>query len=633
MAVIEIAKIIVRRGQELQTGVPQLDAGEFGWAQDTEHLYIGKRVSEGAYNDRNTRILTENDLSTIMTSILNTSTAYSKYHYREFDEHIHASTSTVSAKLDNWVSLTDYGLAISTSTMVDITVVMQDAIADLFYNKPGFPDSWQRSEARRELRIPAGSYLITQPVNLPPYCTIIGEGAGLTRITYTNSENSMFRTVDATGSNFDADPDGMASGPNQAKSISIKGLTLEFDSTLTYAKSLLTLDNIDTALIENCDFGVNGALVPAQLGEGIALRGRGASGVELCKNITIKNCKFNGLQTGVLATGTVLRPVIDDCVFENLSFGIAMAYTGSDDSYQPRDGIFTKNKFRNIMSEGIFSGNFITRLDNNFVTNHVCSENQFYHVGNGLSLSDNTPTTSTYSVITLLSQGNKVDNNHFNRMNYAEITSSSTWYYNPLVVGNAKIMNNAVYGKDIATTATVSLVKIPLSGSEQMVTMDYQLYNDDFSRKGSVVFNVGPTGYSTIYDSFTFTDNASPFANVSSETGSTGTTLLVSVASNPSVQQVVDNPGNWYVSTSLNPNNSAYIENAYQSGGNYVIEIDSFNTSLAFVYPGNYVIYKSNNPDSNFSYQDNSGKNYVSLTFTPSTSTQYRLEYQLDIQI
>jgi hypothetical protein len=58
MAVIEIAKIQVRRGQEHVTGVPQLDPGEFGWAEDTQNLYIGKRISEGASSDENTRILT-----------------------------------------------------------------------------------------------------------------------------------------------------------------------------------------------------------------------------------------------------------------------------------------------------------------------------------------------------------------------------------------------------------------------------------------------------------------------------------------------------------------------------------------------------------------------------------------------
>ena len=65
----------------------------------------------------------------------------------------------------------------------------------------------------------------------------------------------------------------------------------------------------------------------------------------------------------------------------------------------------------------------------------------------------------------------------------------------------------------------------------------------------------------------------------------------------------------------------------------YVIEISKFNPEFTFAYPGSYTISKTNNPDSNFSYQDQSAKNYVSLTFKPSTSTQYRLEYQLDIQI
>ena len=62
MAVIEIARIQVRRGQESVTGIPQLASGEFGWAEDTEHLYIGKRIVDGAQDDKNTRVLTENDI-------------------------------------------------------------------------------------------------------------------------------------------------------------------------------------------------------------------------------------------------------------------------------------------------------------------------------------------------------------------------------------------------------------------------------------------------------------------------------------------------------------------------------------------------------------------------------------------
>ena len=83
MAVIEIAKIQVRRGQENTTGIPRLDPGEFGWAEDTQHLYIGKRISEGANTDENSRILTEIDLGELKSLLgnANTTTITSVYDY------------------------------------------------------------------------------------------------------------------------------------------------------------------------------------------------------------------------------------------------------------------------------------------------------------------------------------------------------------------------------------------------------------------------------------------------------------------------------------------------------------------------------------------------------------------------
>ena len=68
MAVIEIAKITVRTGQENQTGVPLLDGGEFAWAADTEKLYIGLRREDGGSRDANVEILTENSLQNFFTA-------------------------------------------------------------------------------------------------------------------------------------------------------------------------------------------------------------------------------------------------------------------------------------------------------------------------------------------------------------------------------------------------------------------------------------------------------------------------------------------------------------------------------------------------------------------------------------
>ena len=67
MAIISISRIQQRRGQaNTGTGLPQLASGEFGWAIDTQELYIGNgAVSEGAPAVGNTRILTQLDLDNL----------------------------------------------------------------------------------------------------------------------------------------------------------------------------------------------------------------------------------------------------------------------------------------------------------------------------------------------------------------------------------------------------------------------------------------------------------------------------------------------------------------------------------------------------------------------------------------
>ena len=61
MAVVQISKIQIRRGQKNQgSGLPQLSSGELGWAIDTQELYVGNgAVSEGAPRVGYTKVLTE----------------------------------------------------------------------------------------------------------------------------------------------------------------------------------------------------------------------------------------------------------------------------------------------------------------------------------------------------------------------------------------------------------------------------------------------------------------------------------------------------------------------------------------------------------------------------------------------
>ena len=89
MAVVSISRIQVRRGRKNQgSGLPQLASGEFGWAIDTQELYIGNgAVSEGAPYVGNTKILTEND------NVLEFSRGY---EYRSNDAFIHSSSTNSS---------------------------------------------------------------------------------------------------------------------------------------------------------------------------------------------------------------------------------------------------------------------------------------------------------------------------------------------------------------------------------------------------------------------------------------------------------------------------------------------------------------------------------------------------------
>jgi len=248
MPVIEIAKVQIRRGQENQTGMPQLDSGEFGWAEDTEHLYIGKRIVDGAVDDSNTRILTENDLVNIFGLIAPGSAVASTSTYKYRDNlpqgYINSTVTSIATKLDDMANLTDWGLKPST-TATDIYSYLNTAIQDLFNNQY-IPD------ANRQLRIPAGNYYVSDVVYLPPNTNLVGEGKGLTTLILTNTSTNLFQTIDSQGNLYGTMPNSKVTQP---KNIHIEGMTLKFNTGTTSTNSLVSLDNVYNAEIIDVGFG------------------------------------------------------------------------------------------------------------------------------------------------------------------------------------------------------------------------------------------------------------------------------------------------------------------------------------------------------------------------------------------
>lgn len=648
MAVIEIAKIQVRRGQELQTGVPQLEAGELGWAQDTENLYIGKRISEGAVDDLNTRILTENDLVNIFAylrtggTVANTST----YRYREMAPHMNASTSTIATKLDNKVSLTDYGVNPS-FTATDITSAFTLAINDIYKNSAW--DSYQRKDARRRLEIPAGNFLINTEIKLPPYTDIVGQGPEMTKLTLTNAGTPIFRTIDAQNNTFET---GMLSGPSKSREISISGMTLQYSASITPTQPLVYLDNTQDAIISDVTFQfaydststiTNGLI---NFGVGISLRGSGLTGVPQCENILVQNCKFNGLKYGIEGTGTVVRPVITESTFEYLQKGIYL-YTVSS-IYGPSNAVITKNRFEIITQEAIHIGSnpVDPTINEPRRTAHLSENNYFINVGNGPLIYDRLVTTSSSCtpIIRFDATGNKSINDYFERRTVANTTATSTasnsFYYNPLVIGRTSINDEGVYTATITTSTVANLCKIPFSTYDQMITVRYQLVNSGLSRKGHMIINLDSNGNAAVTDTYNYMEGLISYSNATEamvpQPGS-GIDFITQSGSLVLIDLVGTTATNLYLTGSnVYLGKAALITSINFDGTNFTIETASADPVFDYSVSGeSYALVFSDNPVISFETDTQyRNRNYLTLKLANgSTFVPTDVEYQLDVLV
>jgi len=207
MAVFQISKIQVRRGKLAGNvgGMPILSSGEFGWAIDTQELYIGNgSVSEGAPAVGNSKVITEHD---------NIFDIYS-YQYKQNVKDPHSgeevqtglnpyapTVQSVNAILDRTVWAENFGVQ-STSVGSDLDVDrntqnIQLAINELFlknyyqndnssfnsYANPGALDT----QHRVTLRFTPGVFKFSSTIYLPSFVSIEGSGIEKTVFEYTGT--------------------------------------------------------------------------------------------------------------------------------------------------------------------------------------------------------------------------------------------------------------------------------------------------------------------------------------------------------------------------------------------------------------------------------------------------------------
>lgn len=507
MPIIEIALIQVRRGQEYQTGVPQLQPGEMAWAEDTENLYIGKRIVEGASNDLNSRILTDKDLGTIFqiaqssVAQANTSTAY-RYRgdipYGNQVGQLMSTTSTYANKLNNWVSLTDFNPVWPPFGTTDITTILQTAIGIIASNNISSGVIFQNGTGVGPvpIKIPPGNWTISGTISLPPFTTLIGDGIGMTVLTYigaNNSSNPMFQTVDSNGLSF---TEGMATSNGQnARYINLKNMSLQFPQDFVADSTLISLDNVQDVYINNVFVGNTSTTAVVGNPIGIRIRTSGVSTPDLTlapsNNINITHCVFNRMALGVYNQGTVDRFTVRDNEFNWLSNGV-ISYR--DDTLDGMNILIDNNKFENIGNQAIIIGT-LTNVVNSYV---VSSNNTFRNVGCNFvgESAQSTP------VITFNDQGGQSINDYFDRQ---VSTPDGTRMY-PWVSGNATITNGSSYVVTIPSNSIVSVIKIPLTAKVQLATFSYTLSNASMFRSGQLLMNIAPVAdaFANVGDNYAY---------------------------------------------------------------------------------------------------------------------------------
>ncbi len=523
MAIIEIAKIQVRRGQEEITGLPQLDSGEFGWAVDTQRLFIGNgTLEEGARELGNTEIITEHTIPNIFNL---PSYSYTGHSPSPVDTD---TTRTVFSKLDDFVSVLDFGA--TGDGVTQDTVAIQNAIDKLFLNSD---KSYEAS--RRTLYFPAGKYIVTSTIYIPPYANIQGEGPEKTKLELTTSTAGIFQSCDSTSvgaGTYTIFVTGFTNiGSNyKPKNVSIKGITFNYGTGTTIASALplLRLDCAEDTVVSNCKFSGNhnSNLLSSNNYLGIEVRGQGSI---ISKNIQIENCQFDQIKFAVKSNYDAENIVVRNSKFIDLYQGILFA-----DGIEPNNLTgpinckFDNNLFENIEYQGIFvgAGNNIT-----IPRNHISSNNTFRQVGNNMSIDGDLDPAS--AVIEFQAPGCVSVNDRFDRdYNFKVYSTATTVYMAPL-------KNRQVVLERLASTATLqtsvvplAFAKLPYTDTDQKINFEYIVSKTSLgiSRKGNLLISVNkiaPSPTITVTENYTYVGSSDGGIEFSADLNTATSTISV----------------------------------------------------------------------------------------------------------
>lgn len=190
MAILQISQIQIRRG--LQQDLPQLASAEMAWSLDTRRLFIGNgTLAEGAPSTGVTEILTQYSNFLGFINAYTFAGTNSGYTSQTGTTALNPVTRSLQSVLDDNVNVYDFGAV--GNGVTDDTAALQRALAQVY------PSTLNNtySKVQRTIKIPAGNYLISSALLIPPNCTLKGDGKNNTIINIGNSANSAIITSDS----------------------------------------------------------------------------------------------------------------------------------------------------------------------------------------------------------------------------------------------------------------------------------------------------------------------------------------------------------------------------------------------------------------------------------------------------
>jgi len=561
VAIVQISRITQRKGLAIDLPDP-LAGAELGWVTDERRLYIGNgTLAEGAPVIGNTEVLTE------FSDILSYATEYTyKGDAGGYTVQTGATTGSpvsqpLQYRLDSYAVITDFiEYPNAGNGVTDVTADINRALYQIFCR-----DS--NPSVRRSIFFPAGTYIITDTLLIPPYCKLYGEGSDSTIISF-NVQSWTSTIAYASGvlvadsgsyyRSLAAVPIGtpIASGTYWALESLPSYMFRTTDSLQQTGVNIGTGGALPPGYVEmsGMKFVTNvpnsGALVEAAVNcsfDNIGIEGNGTTttlttatldtscvefanaGSYVVSNITWNACQLTNTVWGVNTDAAAEGVTVSNCLFDVLYQGVYLGNIVAP-AVGPTGFRIVQNKFDNVYAEGL---SFVN------ISLNASAYNTFYDVGNhfngvtapispvidldstnNVSVGDMFARTTQYSTalhpcIQLNSKnsialGMNVNNIQLYQSNVVNLTLANQ-------LGLGTYQRTAGIQDAIANNSTANLAYVTGTYVSSF-KMDYTISRGDYRRTGSLIAVKGQAATGT---GFAYTDDYV-------ENGVTGVTLTAS---------------------------------------------------------------------------------------------------------